>query len=170
MCDDLDPEKILKYPGTARFMRDELRDISDMLDKYCNDNRLFLFVYANELTQQEVKLWKHDLQSLKEVVNIHKVAVETKVKQVMPPSQCMLGPMTRYETEMVRLKRLSLKLREEALFSGIPSTQHAHPTVSDSVLKTEVVYTTEEQAAHVPAINEQAVHFLCWVNHSIWWL
>ena len=83
MCDDLDPESILKYPGTARFMRDELRDISNILDKYCNDNRLFLFVYASELTQQEVKLWEYELQSLKEVANSHKVAVEAKVNQVI---------------------------------------------------------------------------------------
>ena len=66
MCDDLDPKYITK--GNARYMRDELRDISDNLDKYCNDNRSFLLVYASELTKLEVTLWQHELQSLKDVV------------------------------------------------------------------------------------------------------
>ena len=86
MCEDLDPELIIEYPGSAPSMNSELWDIRNVFDKYENDLRTFLLVFSSELTEEEVTLWQHGLQSTQEVVKDHKLAVEDAVKQVMPPS------------------------------------------------------------------------------------
>ena len=169
MCDDLDPVYIIKYPGSAPFMQSELCDISSVLYKYKSDLRAFLLVYNSELTEQEVVLWEKGLQNTEEVVKAHKLSFEATVNQVMPHSMHMLGPMTCYETEMIKLKEQSLKLKEEAIFScmrhfqHITSTQPVHPIVSDSAWRSEMVHTTpavDEQIDSVPNLDEQVTSVL----------
>ena len=161
MCDDLDPEFIFKYPGSASSMHSELMEISDFLFKYRNDHRAFLLVHASELTKKEVIIWQHSLQSTEEVVEDHKVAIEDVVKQVMPPSAHAFGPMTCYETEMIKIMEQSLKLRQDALFSPLsPQPIISTLPVPPREEQATSVETPDKQSEYIPVLDEQPVSAL----------
>ena len=155
MCEDLDPDYITE--NTAAYMNNELGDMCDAWDRYRNDMEAFLYVYAKELTEEEVRLWQCDMKSVQDTVEATRHSVETKINLVMPPS--VPRPMTEFEREMLKLMEKSKKLDQEAaLFYPDGYKPISFPTrlVSKFNEKAASFPTSDKQAICAPAPHEQA--------------
>ena len=107
MCDDLEPDQITV--NSAQFMKDELKEISDVRDAYREAVRKFLSDFVSELIEAEVTQWKADMKSVVDIVKQHKLTVLDKVGQLQPAA----ATMTEYEKASIKIQEKTYALKQQ---------------------------------------------------------